>query len=106
MQSSHPTRVETDAADYRVPPSTWIASWSMVTSSVVAMTSIRPPEPRRATSASGRQVALYNDCAGDRVGGAQHADPLRLVLEELDRADVLDVDRRDLEFRRLREAVG
>jgi hypothetical protein len=57
------------------------------------MTSIQPGEPRRATSASGRQVALYND-AGDRVGGAQHADPVRLVLEELDRADVLEVDRR------------
>ena len=69
------------------------------------MTSIRPGEPRRATSASGRQVALDNDCAGDRVGGAQHADPLRLVLEELDRADVLEVDRRDLGFRRLELSV-
>src|SRR5262245_66532675 len=98
--------IEIGAAGYRVPPSTWITSRSIVTSSLVAMTSIRASEPRRATSASGRQVALYNDCAGDRVGGAQHADPLRLVLEELDRADVLEVDRRDLGLRRLREAVG
>jgi hypothetical protein len=70
------------------------------------MTEIRPREPRRATSACGRHVALYDGCAGDRVGGARHADPLRLALEELDRADILEVDRRDLGFRRLREAVG
>src|SRR5262245_28947664 len=101
-----PIRVETGAAAYRVPPSTWITSRSIVTSSLVAMTRIRPREPRRATSASGRQVAFSNDCAGDRIGGARHADPLRLVLEELDRTDVLEVDRRDLGFRRLREAVG
>src|SRR5262249_12826766 len=89
-----PIRVETGAAAYRVPPSTWITSRSIVTTSLVAMTRTRPREPRRATSASGRQVALYTDCAGDRLGGAQHPDPLRLVLEELDRADVLEVDRR------------
>jgi hypothetical protein len=42
----------------RLASSTWSTSWSIVTSSLVAMIRIRPRELLRDTSASGLQVAL------------------------------------------------
>src|SRR5260370_34431631 len=50
----------------RFSPSTWITSWSIVTSSLVATTRVRPPKLQRDRSPSGCQAALATTSSSSR----------------------------------------